>query len=213
MRKNDKAVYTGQNLTREAWLLKLALLMKPQIEGLASLTLPPFRVTCGFPSQGGMMGGKTRVRGQCWSAEASEDGHAEIFISPVEDAIDTVAPILAHELIHAALPKAGHNRTFQAVAGKIGHEAPFTTAVPTPAFWDWANPLLATLPGYPHRKLNARKAVAAKKPQTNRQMKVVCGSCGTIARMSRKAIEHPGPPHCACGAGPMTPELPDETKG
>ena len=117
MSKDDKAVYTGANLTREEWLLKRALWMQPEIEGLAGLTLPPFRVTCGFPTQGGMMRGKTRARGQCGSAEASEDGHAEIYISPVEDAIDTVAPILAHELIHAALPKAGHNRTFQAAAG------------------------------------------------------------------------------------------------
>ncbi|MEM8759212.1 MAG: transcription elongation protein SprT [Pseudomonadota bacterium] len=159
-------------------------------------TLPPYRVTCGFPSKGGMIGGKTRTRGQCWSAEASEDGHAEIFISPVEDDVDVVAAILAHEMIHAALPKAGHNRTFQIAARAIGHEAPFTTAAPTAAFWSWARPLIATLPPYPHRRLNAQAPIAARKPQKNRQIKCECPTCGYIARTTRSWIEKVGPPHC-----------------
>src|SRR5215831_5150858 len=78
---------------REDWLNRLAKGFMAHIAEAAGLTFPPVRVTCGFPSRGGEMGGKTRVRGQCWSAEASEDRHAEIFISPVEAEVETVAAI------------------------------------------------------------------------------------------------------------------------
>ncbi len=39
--------------------------------------------------------------------------------------------------------------------------------------------------------------------KTTRLRKVHCPTCGCIARMSRAALIHPGPPECACGAGTM----------
>lgn len=200
---------TPSPTTREAWLTMLAARMVPIIERRARVLVPPFRVTCGFPSKGGMMGGRTRVRGQCWSAEASEDQTAEIFVSPVEDEVSEVAPILAHELIHAALPGEGHNRTFQAAARAIGHEAPFTTSCPTAAFWQWAQPLLGEVGPYPHKRLNARKAVAARKPQKARMVKCACETCGYIVRTTRTWIDTAGPPHCPAH-GAMVAELPPE---
>ena len=204
---------TNEIRTREEWLFALALAMKPEIEERAGLTLPPFRVTCGFPSKGGMMGGRTRVRGQCWRAEASDDGHAEIFISPVEDEIGTVAPILAHEMVHAALPDAGHNRTFQAAVRALGHDSPYTTAVATPAFWAWAQLLIDALPPYPHRKLNAMKPVAAKKKQPTRYLKCWCPECGYTVRTTRKWLDEAGPPHCPRHDAMMfdAPEEDDDT--
>lgn len=193
--------------TREEWLTALAAQIVPVIETQARVLLPAYRVTCGFPSKGGMMGGKTRVRGQCWSAEASEDGRAEIFVSPVEDEADEVAAILAHELIHAGLPNDGHNRRFQAAAAAIGFEAPFTQSVTSEAFWAWMRPLIAEAGLYPHRRLNAMKAVAQRKKQTNRQIKCECGTCGYIARTTRSWLEKSGPPLCP-QHGAMTPDLP-----
>ena len=195
--------------TREAWLSRLASQVAPVIEAQAQIELPPYRVTCGFPSKGGMMGGKTRVRGQCWAAEASEDGRAEIFVSPVEDEAEEVAAILAHELIHAGLPGDGHKYPFQKAAASIGFEAPFTQSVTTEVFWAWMRPLVERNGPYPHRRLNAMRAVAQRKKQTTRQIKCECGSCGYIVRTTRSWLDKMGAPHCP-EHGAMTPELPDD---
>lgn len=189
---------------REDWLVQLARAMEPVIAARAGVSFPSYRVTCGFPSKGGELGRKTRVRGQCWAASASEDLHAEIFLSPVEDDPATVAAILAHEMIHAAMPEAGHKRPFQIAAAAIGHAAPFTGSEPTPEFMTWAGPLIDSLSPYPHRRLNVRGAVAQKKKQTGRMLKCECAACGYTARTTRKWLEDAGTPICPVdGHGPM----------
>jgi len=181
---------------REAWLLGLAVEFMREIEERCGLTFPPIRVTCGFPSKGGEMGRRTRVRGQCWSAEASEDRHAEIFISPVEADAETVAAILAHELVHAALPDAGHGKTFGKAMKALGQIAPFTTATPTDVFWEWVRPLLAEAGPYPHAMLVAMRPVAAPKKQANRNIKLTCPACGYRVQTTRKWIADLGAPLC-----------------
>ena len=202
-------------ITREEWLTELALLMAPILEARTQNPLPPFRVSCSWPSRHGMPTARGYVRGQCWSASASSDGHAEIFITPIEDDPREIAGLLSHELLHAGLPGAGHGKLFQKAALAIGHKGPFRSLNTTPSFWCWVDPLLAFLPEYPHKKIvtNSLRYAAgedrpegAPKPQKGRQMKLACESCGCIVRMSRKAIETPGAPSCACGAGPMTPQ-------
>src|SRR3546814_8218449 len=69
---------------REDWLSQLAKAFEPVLAERAGLSFPSYRVTCGFPSKGGELGKKKRVRGQCWSAEASDDQHAEISIRSEE---------------------------------------------------------------------------------------------------------------------------------
>lgn len=182
--------------TRETWLRDLARAMEPIIAERAGVTFPSYRVTCGFPSKGGTLGRKTRVRGQCWSAVASEDDHAEIFISPVEDDRDTIAAILAHEMIHAAMPEAGHKRPFQQAAASIGHVKPFTSSAPTPAFMAWATPLLSAIGDYPHARLNALAAVGGLKKQSARLIKCACQDCGYTVRTTRKWLDDAGAPLC-----------------
>jgi hypothetical protein len=193
---------------REDWLNQLAKAFMAHIAETCELTFPPVRVTCGFPSRGGELGGKTRVRGQCWSAEASEDNHAEIFISPVEADVDTVAAILAHEIVHAALPQAGHGKPFQKAMKTLGHIAPFTSAIPTDAFWTWAQPMLTKVGPYPHAMLVAMRPVAAPKKQTARMLKAVCecDGCGYTVRLARKWIVEVGPPICPKHGVAMTVE-------
>jgi len=181
--------------TREEWLLNAARLIVPIIEGRAGVKFPPYRVSCSFPDKGGTKA-KGRVVGQCWSASASADGHAEILISPVDADAGEVIETLAHELIHAALPKAGHGKPFSQAAKAIGFTKPWTSTPTTPEFWEWAKPIMESLPPYPHAKLNAVRAVAAPKPQKNRQIKCECGQCGYVARTSRKWLELSGPPIC-----------------
>jgi hypothetical protein len=184
---------------REDWLNQLANAFMAEIVERCGLSFPPVRVTCGFPSRGGEMGGKSRVRGQCWSAEASEDNHAEIFISPVEADAETVAAILAHELVHAAIPEAAHGKPFQKAMRALGHIAPFTSAIPVDEFWAWARPLLSEVGAYPHAMLVAMRPVAAPKKQTARMIKAVCehdDGCGYTVRLARKWIDEVGTPLC-----------------
>jgi len=196
---------------REQWLHALAAKMKPIIDAKASIEIPAYRVACGFPSKGGELGKKTRVRGQCWSAAASDDQHAEIFISPVEDDADKIAAILAHELIHAALPLAGHKRPFQVAATKIGHTKPFTTSEPTEEFMLWAAPLISTMGPYPHKRLNALVQVGEKKKQGARMLKCECEECGYTVRTTRKWLDEAGTPICPRkGHGRMVREIDDD---
>lgn len=198
---------------REQWLHALATKMKPIIDAKAGIKIPAYRVACGFPSKGGELGKKTRVRGQCWSAAASDDLHAEIFISPVEDDADKIAAILAHELIHAALPLAGHKRPFQVAAAKIGHTKPFTTSEPTEEFMLWAAPLISAVGAYPHKRLNALVQVGEKKKQGARMLKCECEECGYTVRTTRKWLDEAGAPICPRkGHGRMTSEA-DEDGG
>lgn len=74
------------NTAREIWLTNLGQAMCDKMHTVygPGLDFGKWRVTCGFPSSGGMLGRKRRTRGECWHKAASADGHSEIFISPVE---------------------------------------------------------------------------------------------------------------------------------
>jgi len=201
--------------TREEWLLLLAEQIVPHIETHAAIAFPKYRVSCSWPLKGGLAR-NGRVRGQCWAATASTDNHAEIFVSPYEDDPREVAVILAHELIHAALPDAGHGPDFKHAAMAIGFKPPMRSANLTEQFWAWVEPVLANLPPYPHKSLNPLRVVLKAQgdssgpqegeeptvpvgmapPQKNRQMKCTCSKCGYIARTSRKWIDLSGPPIC-----------------
>lgn len=189
---------------REAWLRQLAALMCPIINEKAGgkLDFGSYRVSCGFPSRGGEMSAKgKRTQGQAWSSEASADKHGEVFVSPVDADARVVAEILAHELIHVALPKAGHKKAFQKVALAIGFTAPFTSTPSTPAFWEWVEPLLAQLGPYPHAELRAMAPVAAPKKKKTYLLKATCTheGCGYTVRVTAQWVKQYGPPICPRG--------------
>lgn len=194
--------------TREEWLVQAAELIRPILADRAELTIPDYRVTCGWPSKGGTA--KKRVLGQCWNALASADGHAEIFISPMEADLRTVVAILAHELIHACLPpNVGHKGPFVSAARAIGFEAPFTKLMPTDALFAWADEIIAKLPPYPHARLDpGAKAEGEPKKQATRMIKAVCTleGCGYQVRLTRKWIEEVGAPICPRHMEAMTCE-------
>lgn len=99
-----------------------------------------------------------------------------------------------HELIHAALPGAGHGPLFKAAAKAIGHTKPFTTATPTEAF-DWVRPLLAEVGSYPHARLNALSYEGKKPKQPTRLVKCECETCGYTVRTTLKWLQY-GAPIC-----------------
>lgn len=183
---------------REDWLRRVADAFAPHIEKATGVPLPPFRASCGFVS-----GGKrSKAVAECWSATASKDKHAEIFIKPTEDDARQVASHLAHELIHAALPEAGHKKPFQKAAAALGFKAPWRSTPETDAFWAWVDPILAEIGPYPHAELMMARPVAGPKKQTARMIKVECSECGYTARVARKWLAM-GAPHCPSGHGEM----------
>jgi len=95
-----------------------------------------------------------------------------VFVSPVVEDPRAVAEIVAHELIHVALPGHGHDKAFQRAAAALGYIKPFTQSHPTAEFWSWIEPLLAKLPAYPHAQLAAIRPEGAKKKQTARHDQV-----------------------------------------
>ena len=155
--------------TREDWLRQLALAMQSRVETACDTALPDFRITCGFPSHGALLGNKRRVRGQCWCPSQSRDGTTEIIVSIVEDNPEEIAEIVVHEMIHACLPKAGHTKPFQRAAKALGFVAPFTSSNPTEEFWNWAKPMVKKMGAYPHAQLAATRSnlIPTEKPDTH----------------------------------------------
>jgi hypothetical protein len=151
-------------------------------------------------------GKKGKVAGECWHAGASDDSHHEIiiradFADPAE-----VLGILAHELVHAALPPdAKHGKQFREAALKIGLEGQMRHAMPGPVLRERLNELAATLGPFPHARLNFDRVtlagvVAADKPkkQGTRMLKAECfgAGCGYTVRVAARWIKDCGPPHC-----------------
>lgn len=192
-------------MTREEWLNAVAQRMAPWFEEQGH-PLPSYRVTCGFPSQSAL-GQKNRRIGECWDAGASEDKHAEIFVSPVLDKALDVAQVLCHELIHAAVGVAhGHKGPFPKVARALGLEGKMTATTAGPLFVEKVGAILAEVGEYPHARLNA---LGKGKKQTTRMIKCVCPECGYVARTTKKWLDEAGAPHCPTH-GPMDAEENDE---
>lgn len=182
--------------TREEWLYKARDEMRDLFAEKGYPLPENVRVSCGFPSRSAM--GKARRRiGECWTDEASEDKHFEIFVSPVLDDGVEVLATLAHELVHAAVGvKAGHKGPFRTLATALGLEGKMTATHAGEQFKQHASDWLLRLGVYPHAKLDGAMKKIDK--QGTRMLKVVCGNCGYTVRTTQKWIDI-GLPICPCG--------------
>jgi hypothetical protein len=210
--------------TREQWLNRLARKLRP-LFGDAGVPLPDkVRITCGWPSHGGLgiSGTMSRVIGECWSPKASRDGHAEIFISPLLD--DATGPhgvgaTLVHELVHATVGnECGHRGAFKRVAEAVGLEGPMTATHAGGRLRELLGILLLGCGPYPHGRIvdrgmrvpepeGPRKPGRPKTPepedrpadrppkQGTRNLKVTCPTCGYVCRVTRKWLDI-GAPIC-----------------
>lgn len=192
--------------TREEWLNAVAQALAPHFKKLGA-TLPPFRVSIGFPSTGR----RGKRIAECHAAVSSKDSHHEIFIRPDQAEPMDVAALLAHELVHAGVGlDAGHGPAFKRVARALGLEGPMRSTTPGKAFRELAGGILAEVGPLPHAMLRLRRSISdAPKKQTARMIKAECKECGYLARVTRQWLDNLGAPICPLDQIPM--EVKDAT--
>lgn len=134
---------------REWWLFEaakflLALMVEQGIEAV------PVRVSCGWPSRGGMGQGK-HVIGQCFAQEVCADGISQIFVSPrISDSVQVLGTLL-HELIHASVGcQHGHKKPFSQAARKVGLIGPPTATEVGPELQVVLQAFVEQVGPYPH---------------------------------------------------------------
>lgn len=186
--------------TREAWLKDATEIMRERLFKPLSpeSPLPPVYVSIGWP------GGRNprKVIGQYWHHKASADGIAHVFVSPMHKSTEEHLETLAHELVHACVPDAGHKKPFRTIALAIGLEGPMRSTCAGPSLkLFFKDVLIPKIGEIPHASL--RLSELNKKKQTTRMLKCECETCGYTARTSRQWIETLGAPLCPCNGMPM----------
>lgn len=185
---------------REAWLIKAAEAMAPWFTEL-DLEVPPVRVSVGWP---GGRASKASVVGQCWPTGATDDGVAQIFLSPIrgkESTVDILGTLL-HEMIHAVDDcKNSHNKGFIDIARPLGFKARWTSSDNrTETLQERLKALVETLGEFPSGAILAgQRAADGPAKQGTRMLKIVCVEDPDYKlRMTRKQIEDVGLPICPC---------------
>lgn len=134
---------------REYWLRRATGFLFDHMKH-AGLAVVPVRVSCGWPSAGGM-GDAKAVIGQCFPPQLCKDGVTQIFVSPrIADSV-TVLGTLLHELVHASVGcQYGHRKEFSQAARKVGLEGPPTATTVGPVLRPVLERYLAQAGSYPH---------------------------------------------------------------
>jgi hypothetical protein len=173
--------------TREDWLNAFIDAARP-VFAAANAPLPiNVRVSVGFTSKGS----KGSRIGECWSSDASEDGHYEIFLKPTLDNAARLCDVLTHELIHAAVGiPAGHGPAFKRVMAGVGLTGKATATVASAQWYAWALPIIQDLGPLPYGALTTRDGVSTGRPkQKPSLLKLECPSCGWLARVTFKHVQ------------------------
>lgn len=140
---------------REYWLSQAVGFLADHMAA-AGLWLPAtgVRVSCGWPSQGGLSSSGRVVIGQCFSPQLCRDGKAQIFVSPrIEDSVQVLG-VLLHELVHAAVGNQyGHRKQFSQAARRVGLAGPPTATVVSDALRPVLLGFVERVGPYPHAAL------------------------------------------------------------
>lgn len=195
-------------MNRETWLQAAIELFRSRFIA-AGLPFPTtVHISIGFPSKGALARKNARI-GECWKARVSADGFPHIFIHPSIAEGARALDIVIHELIHAALPEAGHKAPFARAMKQLGLEGKPTATVASDVLKAELQGLIEReLGAYPHSALNPAKG---DKVQTTRMLKVECNtsSCASdenkhyTARLSRFWLDTFGAPLCPNCKQPM----------
>ena len=186
---------TKPHATREGWLLLASNLLAKEIFAPHGYRVPGVQVSVGYASTGL----RSSAIGQCWPRKRAADETNHIFISPslgtAYEAIDT----LTHELVHAVDDcEHKHGKEFKKIALAIGLQGPMRSAGAGPALKKRLGSLLASLPPYPHGRLEAmhHRPVSVPPP------KAECEQCGYKVTVPKRFL-HLGPPICPAHKTPM----------
>lgn len=175
---------------REAWLTDGVKQLRP-IFDRAGYTIPEnVAVSVGWPGRASV----TKTVGQCWKTIASADGRNQVFISPsIEDGARAL-DILAHELCHAIDDcEHGHKGPFVKMVRAIGLEGKPTETIAGTELAGKLAKIVERLGEYPQGRLNPGMG---RPKQSTRLLKVECGGCGYLARITSKWIDEAGCPIC-----------------
>ncbi len=187
--------------TREGWLQAAITAFRDISQEVAGIEVPEkLYVSVGFPT--GSRKGANRAIGQCHYG--TEDGNRTLFVSSELGDPVRVLDVLLHEVLHASLPTGtGHRGAFVTAmkAWGLGGKPTATIAEPGSLLHDALTALARELGEYPHATLTM--ATAQGRKQSTRMKKMECGTCGYIARTTRKWLEAYGPTICPGGHGPM----------
>jgi len=190
------------NTTREAWLEAAAAKLAAFISDNTELTVPPVRISVGFPV-GSRGGTKSTAIGSCHPGALAADGIAQLFISPALADSSRVMDVLLHELLHASLPTGtGHRAPFSRAAKACGLKAPFTATTATAELMEVLAAYIVELGDFPHAALS-RGGTAKSKTYL---LKASCESLGCpgfdyggyVIRITRKWAAF-GPTCALCG--------------
>jgi hypothetical protein len=189
-------------LNREQWLERVAACLNTLFAENGK-PLPKYKVSCGFPSKGGLANYK-RTLGQCFSPKSSEGGNCEIFINPcVADSLEAGA-ILVHELVHAAVgTEHGHRKDFRHLAVAVGLEGKMTVSTASTKLKDKLSEIFIGVGQYPHAPITHHDL----NKDGTRLLKVICPNCGYKIRTTHYWIQR-GLPTCCCGAGMILGAIP-----
>lgn len=187
--------------TREEWLEAAVKLMTPSFEG-NGYTVPPVRVSVGWPSVRGLSNKQKRI-GECWDKSCAKDGKAQVFISPILDdnpaAAQGVVDVLVHEVVHAVVGnECGHKGAFKKCALAVGLDGKMTATFAGPELAKLIEKWVAKLGKFPHAPLIPAQMKKQKKKQSTRMIKCECETCGYTVRTTRKWLEESGAPICPC---------------
>lgn len=198
--------------SREAWLKAATDELRPYFDTQGYPLPELIRFAIAFTSTGR----KGKIPGECWHAQTSDDKHFEIIIrADFADPLQVLG-ILAHELVHAALPiTAGHGRLYKAAAAKIGLQGPMRHAMPGPLLQRHLEEIAESIGPLPHARLNIERGPTDRGPvdrprkQGTRLLKATCSNadCEYTLRITAKWVKELGPPGCP-KHGPMTVEIP-----
>lgn len=181
--------------TREAWLGRAAKAIAETI--LEGHAVPPLRISVGFAHR------SSKATGQCWPAQAAEDGVNQVFIAPMRGEANTVDILgtVLHEMIHAVDDcQSGHKGNFIVIARSVGLLPKFTSSMNrTEELTERLGGIAERLGAFPHAALDVMgRAADTPKKQEARMLKVVCPDDGYLVRTTAKWLEV-GMPSCPCG--------------
>lgn len=171
--------------TREDWLNAFIDKARP-VFAAANAPLPiNLRVAIGFTSKGF----KSQRIGECWSSDASEDGHYEVFIKPTLNNASRICDVLTHELIHAAVGiPAGHGPAYKRVALALGLKGKMTATYAGEDWYRWALPIITELGPLPYAAITDDGISSGRKKQTSYLLKAMCTMCDFTARVTAKHV-------------------------